>query len=323
MTFKFQPMFGMHHRVLLFFAFVLVVSPVQSETDSLKAFMQKHYEEFRLGQSNGGDILPFQLESAIEKDYSFASIRYFLDDISFDTFATQLIQPAEWCEFIPLHLNIKACTYLKIKGRDYLRFYVGTKGYVSPDNAHVLQLSFDAKSEDGVFTVKLFAADGPFDSADINFSFRAIEVQDESKSKRGIYLEFDLSSVPGLVANLAKVYLVTIARKKIGFSRAGNTWTGKPKYVGGTRGAAERNIVRYMLSIETYLSTLDLPKEARFIKRLETWFDSTELYKAQLYELGRSEYLANKKRERKNQELLQMAVGSNITPEFHRLDRGN
>jgi hypothetical protein len=111
-----------------------------------------------------------------------------------------------------------------------------------------------------------------------------------------------------------KIYLATVARKKIGFSIVGKRWNGESKFVSGARGATERNIVRYLLAIETYFSTLDVNHESRFTTRLEHWYDATDRFRNQLYELSRKKYLANKKRERKNQQMLQDAIDRGVDP---------
>ncbi len=281
--------------------------------------MLQHFEAFRAERDAGTLPLPFALESVNNASYSHASIRYFLEDVDFAEFRSRLDQPAEWCEFIPLHLNIKACAYLEQQNRTKLRFYAGIKGYVTPNKAHLLELSFNTQETDGVYHVKLFAQDGPLDSSEINFIIRAIEI--EQPGWQGIYLEFDVASKPGLAANLARLYLATIARNKIGFSVEGKTWTGKPAYVTGQRGATERNIVRYLLSIETYFDTLDLPLQDRFFQRLQSWFDATEQYHDQLYELDRQTYIDNKIRERENQLILQAALDKGEEPDFTPVDR--
>ena len=286
--------------------------------EGLEEKMRRNYSEFSSADLDENHPLPFMLESTTTSRDSSASIRYFLDSVSMDTFVSRMAQPSEWCEFIPLHLNIKACSYQERNGKDYLSFYVGIKGYLTPDKAHLLRLEFDTHREGQVFLVKLYAEDGPLDSSHINFDIRAIGVEDVSR--KGIYLEFDLSSIPGLAANLARLYLATVARKKIGFSVEGETWSGKPKYVRGQRGATERNLVRYLLAIETYFATLDVPDESKFERRLESWFDSTEQFRPQLFELEKSEYISNKIRERENQEILQLAVQQNVKPVYVKID---
>lgn len=305
-------------KLMISLCVVLMAYSTTVNASSVAERMRKNYSEFVQADLDQDHPLPFMLESTNNSRDSSASIRYFLDSVSLQTFESRLRQASEWCEFIPLHLNIKACSY-KQRDEDYLlSFYVGIKGYVTPDNAHLLQLQFETDREEDVFMVSLFAEDGPLDSSNINFNIRAIGV--DEGSRQGIYLEFDLSSVPGLAASLAKIYLATVARNKIGFSVQGKTWSGKPKYVRGQRGATERNLVRYLLAIETYFETLDVPAELQFEHRLERWFDATEQFRPQLYELEKSEYISNKIRERKNQKILQAAVQENVEPVYVYVD---
>ena len=166
-------------------------------------------------------------------------------------------------------------------------------------------LSFDASTENAVLVIQFKADSGPYGSSRIQFDFRAIEGED------GVYLEFDLASKPGLIESLAKLYLATVARHKVGFSVVGETWTGEPKYVGGQRGGSERNLVRYLLAIQTYFETLDIePEDERYRQRLETWFDYTEKYSRQLHELDKDEYISIKLQERNNQKILMAALES-------------
>ena len=292
---------------------------VAGDEETTRGIMQQHFEEFRRAWDSGTLTLPFALESVNNASDSKASIRYFLRDVDYGEFRARLGQPEEWCEFIPLHLNIKACAYLEQYGGTRLRFYAGIKGYVTPDKAHLLELSFRTGMINDVYVVKLFAQDGPLDSSEINFTIRAIDVAETGWD--GIYLEFDVASKPGLAANLARLYLATIARNKIGFSVDGKTWTGNPAYVTGQRGATERNIVRYLLAIETYFDTLDLPPQERFFERLQRWFDATEQYHEQLHELDRQSYIDNKIRERENQLTLQAALDNGEAPDFTPVDR--
>ena len=297
---------------------LVFVAPVFPE-DGLGSSLRQHYQEFNQARISGENPLPFSLDSLNNVSDSRASIRYFLDDVEFDVFTRSMTSPEEWCEFIPLHLNIKACAYLERNGNQQLLFYAGIKGYITPEDAQLLQLKFNTAFEDGVFLVKLFAQDGPLDSANINFDIRAIPINDGDK--QGVYLEFDLSSEPGLAASLMRVYLATIARKKVGFSIGGKDWRGNDELVRGPRGATERNIVRYLLAIETYFATMDVPPEQRFMERLENWFDATEQFRRQLYELPRKEYIANKIKERFNQEILQTAIDNNMQPVYKKVER--
>ena len=164
---------------------------------------------------------------------------------------------------------------------------------------------------DNVLQVRFNAQTGPFGSSNHDFQIRAIE------GDGGVYFEFDLSSEPGLVANLAKIYLATVARSKIGFSEAGKTWLGKPDYVRGQRGVSERNIVRYLFAVRAYFGTIDSESsEQGYFNRLVWWFDLTTIYPRQLYEMSKGDYLAIKMRERINQFILMGALKNNTLPVY-------
>ena len=314
------------HTVLKAYAFIATLAlfsaamPIFAQAGQVSlSQMQDSYLQFRRHRESDDNQLPFQLDSELSSRKSRAHIGYLLEGVDFQTFVNRLSQPAEWCEFIPLHLNIKACGYFQQGGRTLVQFYAGIKGYITPDDAHLLQLSFDTAQDDGVFTARLFAADGPLDSTNISFDIQAIEVDDLENP--GIYIRFTLSSEPGVANSLARIYLATIGRKKIGFSTEGTRFNGKPRYVRGQRGAIERNIVRYLLAIETYFATLDLAGESIYQNRLERWYDATDRYRAQLFELERGEYLENKVRERANQDILQQSLAENVEPVYKPIDR--
>jgi hypothetical protein len=87
---------------------------------------------------------------------------------------------------------------------------------------------------------------------------------------------------------------------------------GNPVYIGGPRGAIERNAVRYYLAIQSFMNTLRYPEEKRFSMRIREWYDLTTLYRRQLYELDKKDYLTFKTKEHKNQVLLQRRIGTGL-----------
>ena len=277
-----------------------------------KADMLKNYAMFSRQQK--AEALPFTLISRDKRGIISASVSTFLPDIPYSLFVEQLAKVEEWCEFIPLHLNIKSCTFQQQDGSFRLNLYIGIKDYLTPDQASRLNMQFHAMEKDEVFLIQSSAKDGPYDSTDYQFMVRAIGVDE------GVYLEFDFSSMPGYVARLAKIYFSTIARNKVGFSKV-TTWTGKTRYIGGQRGAAERNVVRYLLAIKTYFSTLNVPENERYERRLKQWFDATRQYQRQLYEMDRETYLSIKRKERKNQFVLMESLKNNIFPYFEKETR--
>jgi hypothetical protein len=94
-----------------------------------------------------------------------------------------------------------------------------------------------------------------------------------------------------------KFYLGTTGRNKVGFTVVGTQSDGQTLYVGGMRGVAERNTMRYYLAIEAFLGALSAPPQARLAKRLGDWFAASERYPRQLHEIEQAEYLEMKRSE--------------------------
>ncbi|MDH3468450.1 MAG: hypothetical protein OES26_21545 [Gammaproteobacteria bacterium] len=286
----------------------IALLPGVVDASSLKETLLTDFEQYK--QSQTLQSLPFILDSTNLGGVLQASVDTLLTGVPYDLFVQNLSQVAEWCEFLPIHLNIKACAYTKDESGTVLRSYVGSKGYMNPDQASLLRLNFIARTEGEVFLIDMSAKSGPYGSSDYQFTISAIEVDG------GIFMSFDLSSAPGIASSLVSIYFLTVARKKIGFSVDGKTWSGRTKYVGGQRGAAERNVVRYLLAIKTYFDTLDLPESERFERRIDLWFTATEKYARQLREMDRESYLSIKRRERKNQIILISSLQNNVVPVY-------
>ena len=133
------------------------------------------------------------------------------------------------------------------------------------------------------------AADtGPFSTRDYRIQLQAIPLAGGSQT----FLHLRYSYGIGIAARLAmQGYLATLGSGKVGFTRAGSG------YIGGMRGAVERNTMRYYLAIDAYLASLAAPPAQQRAKRLDTWFDATEQYARQLHEVERADYLAMKQSE--------------------------
>jgi hypothetical protein len=102
-----------------------------------------------------------------------------------------------------------------------------------------------------------------------------------------------------------KTYFATLARDKVGFSSIAVDTMGNPVYIGGVRGAIERNAVRYYLALQTYMDTHNSPGDQRFENQINRWYNLTAMFPRQLYEMDQVEYLAIKRREHNNQLTLQ------------------
>lgn len=259
--------------------------------------MRLRYGEYRDTVSQTS--LPFVLESREEGKTISAQISTFMQGIAFRSFAERLSDASQWCEFIPLHLNVKACRHGYRDGREMLGFFLGPKRYRTPEKSSLLELQFETEVSDELLEVVLFAAKGPYRSRNHDYRLRAIGTDD------GVYMEFDLSSEPGWVSSLARIYLATVGLRKTGFSVDRlDLQTGKAVHVRGRRGGIERNIVRYLFSIQAYFDTLDQEHRPDIhLQRLERWFELSARH-PQLYEMPKDAYIEIKTRERHNQLLL-------------------
>jgi hypothetical protein len=90
----------------------------------------------------------------------------------------------------------------------------------------------------------------------------------------------------------------------------GTDKNGEPVYIGGARGAIERNAVRYYFAIQSFMNTLHYPEESRFSMRISEWYDLTNRYRQQLFELDKKDYLTLKATEHENQVILQRGIGT-------------
>lgn len=109
-----------------------------------------------------------------------------------------------------------------------------------------------------------------------------------------------------------KIYFATLGRAKVGFTVTGKDGDGNPVYIGGRRGAIERNAVRYYFAIQSFIDTLRYPEKDRFNARTSQWYDLTGRYRKQLYEMDKKDYLGFKTEERRNQMLLQQQIAMNL-----------
>jgi len=109
-----------------------------------------------------------------------------------------------------------------------------------------------------------------------------------------------------------KLYFATLGRGKVGFTVSRTDTNGNPVYIGGTRGALERSVVRSHFAIQSFMDTLRYPEESRFSMRISKWYDLTNRYRKQLFEMDKEDYLTLKTKEHKNQVILQRSTGTGL-----------
>lgn len=247
---------------------------------------------------------PLFLESFERNDRVYVDV-YGIFDQTFSNVVNVLNVPANWCDIVSLHTNVKACTYRELPGSWQLTFYIGRKVYQPPKDAHqVIYRYRKVIQQQGYLDINLNADEGPFGTKDHRMRFEALPL-DGGKTFVHVHYEYS-DSVALRVAE--KIYFATLGLGKVGFTVTGTDKKGSPVYIGGPRGAIERNAVRYYFAIQSFMNTLRYPEESRFRIRISQWYDLTNRYRKQLFDLDRKNYLAFKTMEHTNQVTLQRSV---------------
>jgi hypothetical protein len=249
---------------------------------------------------------PLFLESFERDDRVHVDV-YGIFDQTFSSVVNVLNVPANWCDIVSLHPNVKACTYRELPDAWLLIFYIGRKVYQPPEDTH--QVIYNYRKVDqrqGYLDIILNADEGPFGTEDHRMRFEALPLDGE---RTFVHVRYEYSNSAAL--RLAeKVYFATLGLGKVGFTVTGTDRNGKPVYIGGPRGAIERNAVRYYFAIQSFMNTLRYPEESRLSMTTSEWYDLTTRYRKQLFDLDKKDYLAFKTMEHMNQVTLQRSIGT-------------
>lgn len=216
---------------------------------------------------------------------------YALIDQPFDA-VRALQQPQSWCEVLMLQTNVKRCTPQERQ----LDVGIVRRYTDAPDDASTVSFHFQVPAAQADrLAVQLTAPEGPVGTRDYRLRFEAVPV-----GARQTFVHLSFAYETGMAARLAtSAYLAGAGKDKVGFSTTGRGADGRPQYVGGIQGVAERNTMRYFLAIETFLQTEGLPPAERVPQRLRRFHAALERYPAQLHETQQAEYLAMKQKELK------------------------
>lgn len=219
---------------------------------------------------------------------------YAVLDHPFARVSAALSDPGQWCDILILHLNTKYCHRRDDGGTTRVLLRVGRKEPQAVEAASLLTFTWrPPQVRPDYVSVLMDAQDGPYDTRDYRLLAEAVPLD---ATHTFIHMGYAFSY--GGASHFAMhIYLNTIGRDKVGFTRVADPTAKEEGYVGGMRGVAERNTMRYYLAIDAYLDSLALPPEQRLERRLQAWFDATERYPRQLHEVDRDAYLRMKRSE--------------------------
>lgn len=227
---------------------------------------------------------------------------YAVVDYPIATVSDAFSSPENWCDALILHLNVKYCRPVSRDGRTVLSTAIGRNFDQPLNSTYRVKFTYSiAASQPDYVDVELKARKGPLGTANYRISLEAVGLENE---RAFVHLRYSYNY--GFLGRLAmKTYLATSGSEKVGFTVIGDPNDPEPKFIGGVRGAIERNTMRYYLAVDAYLGALATPVPERFEQSLERWFNATELYPRQLREIDRDAYFAMKHSEYVRQQTAQ------------------
>ncbi|MHC1697318.1 MAG: hypothetical protein AB9919_04455 [Geobacteraceae bacterium] len=259
------------------------------------------YHRNKAGLEKNSFGIPLVVESLERDDRAHVEV-YGIIEYPFSSVVNVLQVPANWCEIVSLTPNVKACTFQKREGDWLLTFYLGRKVYQAPEKARQVICRYrKVEQRQGYLDIMLSAAAGPFGTKNHRMRFEALPLDG-----RRTFVRVSYSYSESAALRLAeRAYFSTFGRSKVGFTVIGTDGNGKPVYIGGRRGAIERNAVRNYLAIQSFMDTLGYPEERRLTMRLSEWYNLAGRFRKQLLDLEKQAYLTSKTKEHKNQVTLQ------------------
>ena len=218
---------------------------------------------------------------------------------NFATLAGALRDAGAWCDVLTLPANVKRCAVEDDAAPGAtLHMAIGRKFDQPIEDAYALDFRFQVlAAQPQYLLVEMSANKGPMGTSHYRLTLEAVPLD-----ARRSFVRLRYAYMNNFAARVAtNAYLATSGRDKVGFTVVGREEDGRPRYVGGIQGIAERNTMRYFLAIESYLDTLSTPADQRLDRRLRDWFAATERYARQLHEQSLEEYVAMKHKEARRQ----------------------
>jgi hypothetical protein len=264
-----------------------MAAPLAAAADG--AALHQRHVELRSALANSPFGRPLVLSSSDSTSRPQGEVHAVLRH-PFSRVAEALQRPEAWCELMMLQTNIKRCN----AGGEGLQVAIARRHDQPVDAAYQVEFAHKVRDANAQhLLVEIEAGSGPLGTTDYKLGFEAVPLDAGTTFVR---MSYGYSA--GVAARLAsQAYLSTAGRDKVGFSVVGQDDAGRPVLVGGSRGVAERNTMRYYLALEAVLAAMALPPEQRAERRLRDWHAAVERYPRQLREMSREDYLAMKRRE--------------------------
>ena len=288
-------------RLLLLHAFVLLLSLVALLPATARASageLLARYAELQ-GELRNNDFGHALHIDSSETPERLTGDVYAMLEHPFATVSDALRDPARWCDILILPFNTKYCHAMESASGPVLQVRIGRRYDQPVERAYRLHFAWTAvAARRDYFETRLQAAEGPVGTHDYRIAVSAIPLENGRT-----FLRLNYSYAVGLAGRMAmQLYLGTAGADKVGFTVVGRDGQGRPQYIGGVRGAIERNAMRYYLAIDAYLDSLRAPPELQVERRIRLWFAATERYPRQLQEMDANTYVTMKRAEVQRQQ---------------------
>jgi hypothetical protein len=284
-------------------AAVAAAEPGVDAAPADRAAFERVYERLAVDLRESPFGEPLLVEASVDDDTVVQGDVFSVIEHPFERVSRVLGTAEAWCDILTLHHNVKSCREAAAGTEPAagvaLEIETARKYYVPPQGRTPRTYQLDASgSRPELLRAALRAERGPFGVRDMSLEIFGMAAE---PGRSFLHLRYAYS--PGFFTRAAtRTFLATVGRGKIGFTVTGRDEDGEPIYVGGVQGAVERNAMRYHLAVVAYLDTLAVPEDERFERRIARWFELTERYSEQLFEMSRDDYLQTKRRERSDQQ---------------------
>ena len=274
---------------LLAVSLIAFSGPAWSEVNGASGALRQEYLSMVSALQNSPLKRAVMLESVDHEGQLGANLSGVLEKSLADV-ASVAKSPQHWCEIILLLSNTKACKVVGTQSVPTLQVTAGTGKSADTTGANTSAFKF-AIIEQGqdYLDIALVAPQGPMGLSDIQLAFQAVSLGDQKS-----YLRMRYSYHANWFGRMTmQVYLQTLGRGKVGFSKAPSSQSST-NWIEGPRSVIERNTMRYFLGLECALQDGAPEMVGRFYRLAECWYSAVEQYPIQLHEMTRSEYLQMK-----------------------------
>jgi hypothetical protein len=278
-------------------ALAIGLASLHAMADDVASLRAKH-TELRDQLANNSFQRAMVIDSAQDGDNLKGDV-YAVLDYPFSLLSGELKKPDNWCDILILPFNTKYCHAVNGNGGTNLLVRIGRKFDQPVQDAYKLMFSYrGVAATPDYFESRLSSKEGPIGTRDYHITVSAVPLDDKRT-----FMHLSYAYGYGFAGKLAmQAYLATAGADKVGFSVTGRNANGQPVYIGGVRGAVERNAMRYYLAIDSYLDSLSAPPNQQVERRIQSWFNATERYPRQLREMDRPTYVALKRGEVERQQ---------------------